>query len=105
MRCPRPGPGAARPDWCLPAEKGGTGTTGSTPGAWGRVDLLIGGEYRWTVTPDHDVGGTFQEIEPVKRVVFTWGRESGMDLAPGSSTGTITLEPDAEGTSLRLVHD
>lgn len=28
-----------------------------------------------------------------------------MDLAPGASTVTITLEPDAEGTTLRLVHD
>lgn len=70
-----------------------------------RVDLRIGGQYRWTVTPGHHATGTFQEIEPGKRVVFTWGWESGMDLAPGASTVTITLEPDAEGTSLRLVHD
>ncbi len=28
-----------------------------------------------------------------------------MDLAPGASTVTITLEPDADGTTLRLVHD
>jgi uncharacterized protein (TIGR03086 family) len=69
------------------------------------VDLRIGGEYRWTVTPGHHAAGTFQEIEPGKRVVFTWGWESGMDLAPGASTVTITLEPDADGTTLRLVHD
>jgi len=70
-----------------------------------RVDLRVGGEYRWTVTPGHHAAGTFQEIEPGKRVVFSWGWESGIDLAPGASTVTITLEPDAEGTSLRLVHD
>lgn len=70
-----------------------------------RVDLRIGGEYRWTVTPGHHAAGTFQEIEPGRRVVFTWGWESGMDLAPGASTVTITLEPDADGTMLRLVHD
>ena len=69
-----------------------------------RVDLRIGGEYRWTVTPGHHAAGTFQEIEPGKRIVYTWGWESGMDLAPGASTVTITLEPDAEGTTLRLVH-
>jgi uncharacterized protein YndB with AHSA1/START domain len=45
-----------------------------------RVDLRIGGEYRWTVTPGHHATGTFQEIEPGKRIVFTWGWESGMDL-------------------------
>ena len=69
------------------------------------MDLRIGGEYRWTVTPGHHAAGTFQEIEPGKRIVFTWGWESGMDLAPGASTVTITLEPDADGTSLRLVHE
>ena len=69
-----------------------------------RVDLRIGGDYRWTVTPGHHAAGTFQEIEPGKRIVFTWGWESGMDLAPGASTVTITLEPDAGGTTLRLVH-
>lgn len=70
-----------------------------------RVDLRVGGEYRWTVTPGHNAAGTFEEIEPGKRVVFTWGWEGGGDLPPGASTVTITLEPKADGTSLRLVHD
>ncbi|MFE5836456.1 TIGR03086 family metal-binding protein [Arthrobacter sp. NPDC056493] len=70
-----------------------------------RVDLRVGGEYRWTVTPGHHAAGTFQEIEPGKRIVFTWGWETGMDLEPGASTVTITLEPDADGTTLRLVHE
>ena len=70
-----------------------------------RVDLRVGGEYRWTVTPGHNASGVFQEIEPGKRVVFTWGWEGGGDLPPGASTVTITLEPQAEGTTLRLVHD
>jgi uncharacterized protein YndB with AHSA1/START domain len=70
-----------------------------------RVDLRVGGEYRLTVTPGHHVAGTYTEIEPGKRVIFTWGWETGMDLPPGASTVTITLEPDAGGTSLHLVHD
>lgn len=70
-----------------------------------RVDLRIGGEYRWTVNPGHHAAGTFQEIERGKRIVFTWGWESGSDLPPGASTVTITLEPDAGGTSVRLVHE
>ena len=69
-----------------------------------RVDLRVGGDYRWTVTPGHHAAGTFLEIEPGKRVVFTWGWESGMVLAPGASTVTITLEPDADGTLLTLEH-
>lgn len=70
-----------------------------------RVDLRIGGDFRWTVTPGHHAAGTFQEIEPGKRVVFTWGWEGGGDLTPGASTISITLEPDADGTSLRLLHE
>ena len=70
-----------------------------------RVDLRVGGEYRWTIIPGHHAAGTFQEIEPGKRIVFTWGWESATDLPPGASTVTITLEPDDGGTSLRLVHE
>ncbi|WP_285313924.1 TIGR03086 family metal-binding protein [Pseudarthrobacter sp. fls2-241-R2A-168] len=70
-----------------------------------RVDLRIAGDFRWTVTPGHNAAGTFKEIEPGKRVVFTWGWEGGGDLPPGASTVTITLEPEANGTSLRLVHE
>ncbi len=70
-----------------------------------RVDLRIAGDFRWTVTPGHHAAGTFQEVEPGKRVVFTWGWEGGGDLPPGASTVTITLEPVADGTSLRLVHE
>ena len=70
-----------------------------------RVDLRIGGEYRLHDDFGHHAAGTFQEIEPGKRIVFTWGWESGMDLAPGASTVSITLEPDAQGTTLHLVHE
>jgi uncharacterized protein (TIGR03086 family) len=70
-----------------------------------RVDLRVGGEYRWTILPGHHAAGTFQEIEPGKRIVFTWGWESGTDLPPGASTVTITLEPEAGGTSVRLLHE
>ena len=70
-----------------------------------RVDLRVGGEYRWTIIPGHHAAGTYQEIEPGKRIVFTWGWESDTDLPPGASTVTITLEPEAGGTRLRLVHD
>ena len=44
-------------------------------------------------------------MEPGKRVVFTWGWEGSVDLPPGSSTVTITLEPSAGGTLVRLVHE
>jgi uncharacterized protein (TIGR03086 family) len=70
-----------------------------------RVDLRVGGEYRWTIVPGHSAAGSFTEVEPGKRVVFTWGWEGLPELPPGASTVTITLEPAEGGTTVRLVHD
>ena len=70
-----------------------------------RVDLKVGGEYRWTITPGHHATGTFSEIEPGKRVVFTWGWEQSDAMAPSDSVVSITLEPASGGTSVRLIHE
>jgi uncharacterized protein (TIGR03086 family) len=70
-----------------------------------RVDLRAGGDYRWTIIPGHSACGTFTEVEPGRRVVFTWGWEGDAVLPPGASTVTITLEPAEGGTIVRLVHD
>ena len=70
-----------------------------------RVDLRAGGDYRWTIIPGHSVAGTFTELEPGRRVVFTWGWEGSADLPPGASTVIITLEPAAGGTMVHLVHE
>ena len=70
-----------------------------------RVDLRAGGDYRWTIIPGNSASGTYTEVEPGRRVVFTWGWEGSPDLPPGASTVTITLEPADGGTLVHLVHD
>jgi uncharacterized protein (TIGR03086 family) len=70
-----------------------------------RVDLRVGGEYRWTIVPGYSAAGSFTEVEPGRRVVFTWGWEGSPELPPGASTVTVTLEPAEGGTTVRLVHD
>jgi len=70
-----------------------------------RVDLRAGGDYRWTIIPGHSVAGTFTEVEPGRRVVFSWGWEGSADLPPGASTVIITLEPAAGGTMVHLTHE
>jgi uncharacterized protein (TIGR03086 family) len=70
-----------------------------------RIDLRAGGEYRWTIVPGHTAAGTITVVEPGRRLVFSWGWEESEDLRPGASTVTITLEPEAGGTRVRLVHD
>ncbi|QUR69571.1 TIGR03086 family metal-binding protein [Mycobacterium spongiae] len=71
----------------------------------GRVELRNGGAYRWTVTPGHTAAGTVVDIEPGKKVVFSWGWEDDGDPPPGGSTVTITLHPVDGGTEVKLVHD
>ena len=51
---------------------------------------------------DDVLGGV--ELDPPRRVVFTWGWEGNDDVPPGSSTVEVTLTPDGEATILRLVH-
>jgi uncharacterized protein (TIGR03086 family) len=70
-----------------------------------RIELRAGGEYRWTVTPGHTAVGTVVDVDPGKRVVFSWGWEDGGNPAPGASTVTVTLTPVDSGTEVRLVHD
>lgn len=70
-----------------------------------RIDLQTGGSFRFTMGPGHQAAGTFTEIEPGKRLVFTWGWEGSDAVPPGDSTVFITLEPLAEGTALTLRHE
>src|SRR5262249_62165606 len=65
-----------------------------------RVDLRAGGDYRWTIIPGHSVAGTFTEVDPARRVVFTWGWEGSSDLPPGASTVIIKL---GQASGVRLV--
>jgi uncharacterized protein (TIGR03086 family) len=69
------------------------------------VDLRVGGEYRVTVTPGHIAGGTFTEVDPGRRVVYTWGWADSDDLAPGASTVVVDFEPVGDKTLVRLTHE
>ncbi|MEU4731714.1 SRPBCC domain-containing protein [Streptomyces sp. NPDC023588] len=74
-------------------------------GADGTFSFEPGGAYRTGVTGENVASGRFLVVDPPKRLVFTWGWETGsMPVPPGSTTVEITLEPTAEGTLLRLVH-
>jgi uncharacterized protein YndB with AHSA1/START domain len=49
--------------------------------------------------------GEVVEVSEPARIVFTYGFTSGKPIPPGASRVTIWLEPDAEGTKVRLQHD
>ncbi|HEY3293621.1 MAG TPA: TIGR03086 family metal-binding protein [Candidatus Nanopelagicaceae bacterium] len=70
-----------------------------------RVDLCLGGEFRWTITPGNVALGTVTEIEPGRLVSYAFGWVSDPNLPPGTSKVTITMEPFNNGTNVRLVHE
>ncbi len=67
------------------------------------LDPRPGGVYRVEIG-QAIVVGEYVEIDPPRRVVFTWGWEGNEAVPPGSSTVEVTLTPDGDGTILRLVH-
>lgn len=77
--------------------------------SWQGVDAEIdprpGGVFRMNVRGDGFASGIFVAVEPHTHIAFTWGWElAGSPVPPGSSTVEIWLEPDGEGTLLRLEH-
>ena len=73
--------------------------------AYAQIDARIGGTYRMDVTGGGDVAiGTYLEIDPPHRVVFTlnWEAPDGTVDPAGVVEVTVTSVPD--GALLRLVH-
>ena len=49
--------------------------------------------------------GRFLQVDPPRRIVFTWGWEiERSPLPPGSSVVEVELIPQADGTLVRLTH-
>jgi uncharacterized protein YndB with AHSA1/START domain len=70
-----------------------------------QVELRPGGVWRVNVTGDGYASGHIVEVVDNQRIVFTWGWErDDMPVPPGSSTVSIDLLPDGEGTIIRLTH-
>jgi len=69
------------------------------------IDLRVGGDYRLTVVPGNIASGTFQEVEPGKRLVYTWGWQ-GDDHSPkpGGSTVSVDFEPVGDKTKVTMTH-
>ncbi len=67
-------------------------------------DPRVGGQFLYKVrrgADEIDHVGTFLELTPPTRIVFTWAIAPAKD----GSTVTIDITPTAEGCSLRLAHE
>ena len=64
-----------------------------------------GGVFRVNVTGRDVARGTYVEVTPHSRIVFTWGWEGeGKEVGPGESTVEVSLTPDGDGTLVRVRH-
>jgi uncharacterized protein YndB with AHSA1/START domain len=67
-------------------------------------DAHPGGVFRLKFDSENVVRGEFVEVDPPRRVVYTWGSEVRESLPAGSTTVAFDLEPENGGTRVRLRH-
>lgn len=73
-------------------------------GGHSSLEPVPGGAFAIDIGANH-ARGTFVEVVPPERVVFTWGWEGSADVPPGSSTVTVILEATDRGTLVRMTHE
>ena len=70
------------------------------------LDFTVDGAYRFVMEGtegEYPLGGHFLEIDPPRRLVFTWAWERG-DYAAIKTVVELTFAPTDGGTELTLVH-
>lgn len=72
------------------------------------ADVRVGGKYRWDIiNPEGEemsVYGEYRELEPGRKVVFTWRWDDDEAWENQTSIVTVELDDREEGTELRLTH-
>jgi uncharacterized protein YndB with AHSA1/START domain len=63
-----------------------------------------GGAYRIVMQEGVEAGGEFLEIDPPRRLVFTWGWTHDPAVPPGTTRVVVTLEAEEGGTRVVLRH-
>ncbi|WP_329045686.1 SRPBCC domain-containing protein [Amycolatopsis sp. NBC_01488] len=73
-------------------------------GGTAMLEPVPGGGYRVGMRGGVAAVGEFVEIDPPRRIVFTWGWTHDHAVAPGSTRVVVTLEPVDGGTLVVLRH-
>lgn len=69
------------------------------------LDPRPGGVCRVAFEDVAAMRGSYQEVVPYTRVAFTWGWETRASrLAPGETLVEVSLDPEGDGTRVRLTH-
>ncbi len=73
------------------------------------ADVRVGGQFRWDCTDPEGkevtISGEYRELQPGKKIVFTWRLEEDEDWKDHNSIVTIKLFDREGGTELRLTHE
>lgn len=71
------------------------------------IDPRVGGRFRFASMQDgkpSDSWGYYRELDPGRRLVFTWFVEADEEKED-NSTVTLVLEPDGSGTMVTMSHE
>jgi uncharacterized protein YndB with AHSA1/START domain len=75
---------------------------------WMGTDVTLsptpGGLYLVHMREGVEARGEFVEVDPPRRLVFTWGWQDHPVVPPGSTTVEVTLEATDDGTLVLLTH-
>jgi uncharacterized protein YndB with AHSA1/START domain len=73
------------------------------------ADTRVGGKFRWDLTnPEGEkmtVIGEYRELQPGKKIVFTWQWQDDEDWKEHISIVTVELSDRDGDTELRLIHE
>lgn len=73
------------------------------------ADARIGGEFRWDLTNAEGekmtMRGEYRELQPGRKIVFTWRWDDDEVWENRTSIVTVELEDAPGGTRLRLTHE
>ena len=73
------------------------------------AETRVGGKYRWDLTnPEGEemtVQGEYRDLQPGRKIVFTWQWEDDETWENHNSIVTVELSDAAGGTELRLLHE
>ena len=73
------------------------------------ADARIGGKFRWDLTnqegEEMTVHGEYRELQPARKIVFTWQWDDDENWEEHVSVVTVELSDRDGGTEVRLVHE
>jgi uncharacterized protein YndB with AHSA1/START domain len=74
--------------------------------ALAETDVRVGGRFHVVFSTldgeQHDVGGVYREVQPNRKLVFTWAWKSTPERV---SLVTLTFRPSGSGTEFAMLHE